>query len=287
MSGPKKSRTRASPGSAAYYNALQEVFGLQSRILTAALPHPGERGSNDEERCRAFLSSVLPRRYSIGSGFVVSSAPGAKVSPQQDVVIFDDFLNSPLYRELASAVFPVEMVYATVEVKGNLAPRDLASTLKSIGKVRRLSMQCFYEWPGETIRPGRWSFVKKNDKRPPRAFIFAFDTTYRSADALKRALQRELTKPYGAHLHGIVVLSKNWFAFQRPFKAPAEIEIFTDMALLRFVNSMLENLKSVIIREAQMSRYLVGIQTAEPDDDKAEKAEKAEKAKKAKKVKNR
>jgi hypothetical protein len=84
------------PGSAAYYDALQKVFQLQSKILTGVLPHAGERGSNDEERCRAFLSSVLPRRYAIGTGFVVSSAEGAKVSRQQDVIIFDDFLNSPL-----------------------------------------------------------------------------------------------------------------------------------------------------------------------------------------------
>src|SRR5437762_2925972 len=109
-------------GSAAYYQALQKVFKLQSKFLTGVLPHAGKRGSNDEERCRAFLNNVLPRRYGISSGFIVSSMPGSKPSREQDVIIFDDFLNSPLYREPAAGVFPSEMVYATVEVKGKLRP---------------------------------------------------------------------------------------------------------------------------------------------------------------------
>src|ERR1700759_3745396 len=101
-------------GSTAYYDALQRVFRLQSRILTGVLPHAGKRGSNDEERCKEFLKNVLPRRYGISSGFVVSSTEDSKPSPEQDVIIFDDLLNSPLYREPSAGVFPVEMVYATV-----------------------------------------------------------------------------------------------------------------------------------------------------------------------------
>lgn len=83
---------------------------------------------------------------------------------------------------------------------------------------------------------------------------------------LKEALERELTKPYGAHLHGIVVLSKDWFAFQqlRRCGEDAKIEMFDDNALLRFVNSMLRSLKGVVVREAEMSRYLK-IPTADPE----------------------
>lgn len=53
-----------------YYSALQEQFRLQSSILTGVLPHSGERGRNNEERFREFLSRVLPKRFSVGSGFV-------------------------------------------------------------------------------------------------------------------------------------------------------------------------------------------------------------------------
>src|SRR6186997_481007 len=93
---PSEHRGAESPGAAAYFETLAEVFKLESRVLTAVLPHRGERGANDEERCRTFLTRVLPRKYSVGTGFIVSSLEGTKPSRQQDVVIFDGFLNSPL-----------------------------------------------------------------------------------------------------------------------------------------------------------------------------------------------
>lgn len=246
-------------GTAAYYSALQRVFKLQAKILTGVLPHAGKRGSNHEERCRAFLKSVLPRRYGISSGFVVSSIPDSKPSPEQDVVIFDDFLNSPLYREPAAGVFPAEMVYATVEVKAKLRPDDIDSTLKSIGAVRSLAQQCWYEYPRTDSEPGRWKFARKEMKRPGRAFIFAFDTSYKSPETLKAALEDRLNKPENkAHLHGVVVVSKGWFGFQQVRKKGeiAVVHVFGDNGLLRFVNNMLKSLKGVVLREAEMSRYL-------------------------------
>ena len=141
-------------GNVAYYEALQRVFELQSDILTRVLPHSGKRGSNDEERCRAFLQTVLPRRYSLSSGFIVSSSEGSVMSPEQDLVIFDEFLNSPLYREPAAGVFPAEMVYGTVEVKARLTKKDIDTTFKSIAAVRRLAFECHYEYPRRGS-PGR------------------------------------------------------------------------------------------------------------------------------------
>lgn len=254
-------------GSAAYYGALQSIFHLQSKILTGVLPHAGERGSNDEERCRAFLNSVLPRRYSIGSGFVVSSTPGSEASLQQDVVIYDDFLNSPLHREISAAAFPIEMVYATVEVKGMLGSGDLGKIATSIASVRRLSMQSRYEMPDPDNVPGRPNLYSLVVKRPPRAFAFAFNTRYKNPEKFKAALERALNEQRGAHLHGIVVLSANWFAYQQPNRPRAEVRLFTDNALLRYVNSMLKVLKSTVVREADMSRYLVNIETAPPEEE--------------------
>jgi hypothetical protein len=262
------SHTAKKSGSAAHYKALQKVFGLQSKILTGVLPHAGKRGSNDEERCRAFLSNVLPRRYGISSGFIVSSTPDSRPSREQDVVIFDDFLNSPLYREPAAGVFPAEMVYATVEVKATLRSDDIGSTFESIGEIRRLAFECWYEWPRSNDMPGRWRLEKNVTpiKRPPRSFIFAFDTAYKTPSALKDALEAKLNEPYGAHLHGIVVVSKGWFGFQHVRKKGerARIEMFSDDGLLRFVNNMLKSLKGVVVREAEMSRYLK-IETVEDD----------------------
>ena len=83
-------RTADTPGTAAYYNALRSIFELESKILTATLPHAGERGRNDEERLWAFLAKVLPRRFSVGTGFLVCSNPAVRASRQMDTVLFDE-----------------------------------------------------------------------------------------------------------------------------------------------------------------------------------------------------
>ena len=120
---------------------------MHSHVLTGALPHYGERGRNDEEHLRQFLHRVLPRRFSIGTGFIVCSDQSKKKSGQTDIIISDQFWNSPLYRELAAEVYPVETVYATIEVKGLLdksakepeKKADLDRALEHIARVRDLA----------------------------------------------------------------------------------------------------------------------------------------------------
>lgn len=111
-------RGRAVPRVGDYYQAIQEIFAKQAEILTAVLPHFGERGRNDEERIRDLLGRVLPRSLSLGTGFVVSSSPSVPPSAQTDIVIYDELWNSPLHRELSAYVYPIETVYAAIEVKG-------------------------------------------------------------------------------------------------------------------------------------------------------------------------
>ncbi|MGE5220254.1 MAG: DUF6602 domain-containing protein [Chloroflexota bacterium] len=164
-----------------YYSAFQEQFRLQSAILTGVLPHAGERGRNNEERFREFLSRILPKRYSVGSGFVICSEPSIPVSSQTDVVLFDEFENSPIHRELSSHVYPVEIVYGTVEVKGRLEKRDLPKICRDIAKIRALGAHRYYL---------QYGAVKKSDDQPdarvvvkhelhsglpPRAFVFAYE----------------------------------------------------------------------------------------------------------------
>lgn len=260
-------RGKGSPGASAYYEALSSVFDLEARVLTAVLPHMGERGANDEERCREFLKRVLPQKYSIGTGFVVSATVGSQPSRQQDVVVYDGFLNSPLHAELSASVFPVEMVYATLEVKGRLDREELRKALESVGRTRSLSHQSRYEelLPYETA-PGRYKLREFTPiKRPPAGFIFAYDTTYETLDGFKNAVQEVIDEVKTAHLHGIVVLSQNWFAFQKPFTTPTEVVPFGDNALMRFVTNLLAILRATHITPAAVHHYLK-IETSPPDE---------------------
>jgi hypothetical protein len=253
-----------SPGTKAYYEALQSIFHLESGVLTATLPHMGERGRNDEDRFRAFLAKVLPRRFSIGTGFLVCSNPDVPPSRQTDVVVYDEIHNSPLHRELAAYVFPVEMVYGTVEVKGLLGADDMVPALQNIARIRNLAKEKHYLVYGQTgaghPNPDQsWVVpIELIDGLAPRSFIFAYDARWKSLKGFVNALRNAIAKVPGAHVHGVAVLAKEWFAYQVPDRSGNgfRIKAFSGHTLLRFVNRMIHNLASVPIRQMSIDRYL-------------------------------
>jgi uncharacterized protein DUF6602 len=256
-------RRTGGPGTQAYYDALKQIFELESGVLTATLPHAGERGRNDEERFRAFLFKVLPRRFSIGTGFLVCSNPSVPLSRQMDTVIYDEIHNSPLHRELAAYVFPIEMIYGTVEVKGLLTPSDLVPALQSIARIRHLANEKFYVEYGATAiaedQPDKKvvSQIEVMHTLPPRAFLFAYDATWKKHGSFVNALTKALRKVPEAHVHGIVVLAKEWFAYQVAYAENGPtLKHYTDNGLLRFVKHMIHNLASVPMQQMSIDRYL-------------------------------
>lgn len=257
-------RTKETPGVKAYYEALQRVFELQSEVLTAVLPHMGERGRNDEEAFRDFLSKTLPRKFSIGTGFIVCSDPTVRQSNQNDIVIFDEIHNSPLHRELAAFVYPVEMVYATIEVKGRLKPSNLRGCLQSIAKIRKLAKHKHYVVPAAVpvgpSHPGKAALaqIEYQDDVSPRTYVLAYDVDgWTSLDSFAESWKQALMKNPNAHLHGVAVLKQNWFVYQMAFTAPdVQVRQFSDNALLRFNTKLLNEIQGMEIAPVSSFRYL-------------------------------
>lgn len=204
------------PGVEAYYDTLQKIFQLQSEVLSGVLPHYGERGENDEQRVRDFLSKVLPKKFSVGTGFIVCSAPSLPPSSQTDVVIYDEIHNSPLHRELAAYIYPAETVYGTIEVKATLRSSDLKKISEDIQKIRAMAEHRWYvqymSVPKDPARPNELVVVPDefNVRKPPsRSFVFAFSQEgWSSIESLTDSLKR-VAQEAPAHLHGLVVLSEN------------------------------------------------------------------------------
>lgn len=106
---------------------------------TAAIPHNQLKGTARERIIvREFLQPLLPPRYGLGTGQVVSL--DGESSLQQDIVLYDRN-NSPVLADFegVSFFFP-ETVLAVVEVKSVLDGHELADMRKkcvSVSKLRR------------------------------------------------------------------------------------------------------------------------------------------------------
>lgn len=250
------------PGVKSYYSALQEQFQLQSNILSDVLPHSGERGRNNEERFREFLSRVLPHKYSVGSGFVICSKSSVPVSSQTDVVLFDEFHNAPIHRELASHVYPVEMVYGTVEVKRRLVKKDLEKICKDIAKLRALGEHRYYIEYGavpKSLSEPEKLVVGQSElhiKVPPRAFVFAYEQKgWKSPSDLIESL-KEASRNHAAHIHGLAILESDWYVTQEAYAGNSPRYSMSDKdALLNFVNGMLHAIGSVDMKPMSIDRY--------------------------------
>ena len=76
--------------------------------LGRVFEHSSSQGTASEQQWLALLGAYLPRRYRVGSGFVMN-AEGRR-SRQIDVVIYDDLDNFPLFPHAAGVHLPVESV---------------------------------------------------------------------------------------------------------------------------------------------------------------------------------
>lgn len=198
-------------GLAAYFNTIKDIFELQTKVLIGALPHYGERGRNDEQRVSRLLEQVLPRRYSMGTGFIISSHPDLPASPQIDIVIHDELDNSPLFRELAANVYPIESIYATVEVKADLAPSELRRATTANATIRQMAKRGKYyarhvaaHAPSSTqAELPQGVELQTRSRLAPRGYVVGYDADAATPESFLQRLETlSLEEPF-AFLHGI------------------------------------------------------------------------------------
>lgn len=92
--------------------------------------HRAELGSNREFLFRQLLRKVLPKRFTISTGFIYCF--DGKNSRQQDVIIWDGFNNMALLEEGEFVVVPLRSVFAIIEVKTRLDRGELEAALEQL-----------------------------------------------------------------------------------------------------------------------------------------------------------
>lgn len=101
------------------------------------LIHPGEYGMYRERCFKALLQNVLSREEKVSDGFIITSFNDT-VSTQCDVLVRN--ANSvPLTDNGIVNFYPVEDVYAIIEVKSNLSKADFKKSLRKLAENKKLS----------------------------------------------------------------------------------------------------------------------------------------------------
>jgi hypothetical protein len=204
------------------------------------------------------VRNVLPKKFSIGTGFIVTST--GKKSSQIDIVLYDEQVNAPISLVGDIGIFPLECVYATIEVKSSLTSESLSQTARSIGKVRKFKHAKYYQTHFVQIDSegnSKFTWGELQGTLAPRSYIFAFDTAYRSIGGLETAMKNASLK-HGAFFHGVIVLNKDWFVYQRATRknAPKEFVHKPGRAICDFALKLSKDTIRYRMYPANMQRYL-------------------------------
>ena len=178
----------------------QTIFAQAARKLRqdfdelSTIPHSGLKGNEAERLVKVFLKEHLPKRFSVGSGFIIDGYD--TVSKQTDVIIYDA-LNCPVYRASEeAAIFPSDNVAAVVEVKSRLDKDQLISAFENIRATKQLAKTP----PPDLPIPITCQTV---------GCLFAFDSAI-SLDKISEHYYELVQKKYGVghHIDIILLLDK-------------------------------------------------------------------------------
>lgn len=142
-------------------------------------------GAYKENLVKGVLRNRLPRKYEVGTGFVLTCRGKNRViSRQIDILIWDSEDHSPLFRDGEFVVVPPEACLAAIEVKSTLSAKDLRESLLNLD-----SLMHFY--------PDHYHLREKVLHRSVFAFSLGGDIQFPSGifNALHASYQRSTILP--------------------------------------------------------------------------------------------
>jgi hypothetical protein len=228
-----------------YLSTLKLIAEQSRHELNLLMPHRGELGRITEEIIKGVLERTLPKRFSIGTGIIINSNGG--VSTQTDIVIYDNFFNSPLLTEYGVRVFPVECVYATIEVKSVLSMSDLRKGISDIMLLRKIGSSKKY-------------IVNREQTvltTPPRSYIVGFRQKGLGKNYKQfKAKLEKLLNDTNAHVHGVCILQNEWFAKRKAYADPAVLLGKEGDALTQLYQSILTGQDNFAVYPMDVRAYL-------------------------------
>jgi hypothetical protein len=243
-------------GPSDYTTWLARSISDYESLAKSLVRHKPEKGRIVESVVKTALRTILPGRFSIGTGFAITAS--GETSAQLDLVIYDALLNASLILEGGTGLFPIECIYGFVEVKSILDGPGIDSATKAIGIVRQLAKEKRYvQYIHAELAPGK-KVAGDSDfavTLAPRSFIFAIKSAFSEIKTLEEKLV-EATTTNNAHVHGLVVIDQDWFIKQLPFQDPYKFECWGgSQALATFCMTVQHSIQTIEMYPAAMMSY--------------------------------
>lgn len=159
-----------------YFSSVYNKLEADALLFNRQLPHAGLVGAENEHAIAEVLREFLPAKYGVEVNALVIDRFG-KVSRQADIVIYDAAGQASFFRK----VYPIEIVYAVIEVKTSMSSAEAECALENLASVSELE-----------FRPALTPFWETKTREqnihhdPPALYIFAYRTDCTSFETFAR-----------------------------------------------------------------------------------------------------
>lgn len=159
-----------------YFTSVYNKLEAEALLFNRKLPHSGLVGSENENAIGAILRDFLPAQFGVEVNAIVIDRFG-RTSRQADIVIFDAHRQASFFRK----VFPVEIVYAVIEVKTSMGSGEAKSALDNLASVSELDFRPALTpyWQTRTAK-------EQIHHSPPALYVFAYRTNCESFETFAR-----------------------------------------------------------------------------------------------------
>ncbi|SAM34983.1 DUF6602 domain-containing protein [Pseudomonas sp. 1 R 17] len=159
-----------------YFASVYSKLEADALLFNRELPHSGLKGSENENALAAVIREFLPSKYGVEVNALVIDRSG-KVSKQADIVIYDSENQANFLRK----AFPVEIVYAVIEVKTSMSSTEAQSAMDNLASISDLEFR-------PALSPYWATRVQNEDihHNPPGLYAFSYRSDCRSFETFAR-----------------------------------------------------------------------------------------------------
>ncbi|MFD5326109.1 DUF6602 domain-containing protein [Streptomyces sp. NPDC127092] len=119
-----------------YWSGVARRLQEEVDTFNKLIGHAGEQGRENELSLVRLMENLLPASVGVGSGMIIDSFGG--VSKQTDIIIYSSASQPSILAQTTQAIYPVENVLMTIEVKTTLDEDELADCAAKAVKQRGL-----------------------------------------------------------------------------------------------------------------------------------------------------
>lgn len=197
-----------------YYEGVTSQIQAEIGNINELFIHNGLKGEGNEAVIRELIKKFIPKKYGVDSGVIIDRK--GNQSKQCDIIIYDNYYYPEIFSFSNIHLYPVDLVYALIEVKTTLNPSQAKLAIENIKSTKQLDfIKDFFRI--NPIDPIDFSDEKavlwqNESTTPPLGLIFAYQSATSNFETLANWFEIENNEKktlYPSHVfcldHGIVL----------------------------------------------------------------------------------